>query len=141
MATIDELSRKFALLKELREYHEHMAETLGSELSQLGPLLFKAFGDASSDQFRVSGELFKDGSPRIITPTLKYKPSVLKESELFSWLRSHDSGSIIRETVHHKTLESLIEKLKEENLELPPPDVLTVFTIETCSLRRAPKQK
>jgi hypothetical protein len=56
-------------------------------------------------------------------------------------LRANNSASLIKETVHHKSLESFIEKQKEANLALPPPDVLTVFTIETASLRRAPKQK
>lgn len=141
MSSLDEISKRFALLKELREYHEKMAETLGSELAVLGPKLFQAFTDAHSDQMRISGDIFKDGSARIVSPIIKYKPSVLKEPEFFAWLRTENHESLIKETVHFKTLESFIEKQKEANQPLPPPDVLTVFTIETASLRRAPKQK
>ena len=134
-----ELGAKLALLKEMKDYHESMSEILGSEISKLSMEAYKQMLETNMDQMRVSGSLFKDQTPRIITPNSKYKPTVIKQPEFFDYLRDSSFGDMIKPTVHPKTLEAWVTSQKENNLPLPAEDVLKVFTIETVSVRRAPK--
>ena len=41
--------------------------------------------------------------------------------------------------VHPATLASLVKKREEEDLPLPPPEVLSVYEIKTASVRRSPQ--
>lgn len=139
--TTDELAKRFALLKEQKEAHEHAADIIGAELEDLGLKLFGAFQTASLENLRVAGASFKDGKARIVTPTLKYAPSVKDEKAFFAWLRSTDNGALIKETVHPSALSSFVTKSKEGNKPLPSENILAVYTVETATVRRAPKGK
>jgi hypothetical protein len=138
--TLEETAKRIAVLRELREHHEKQAELLGSTIHELGEALFKQFMNSSTNQIRVSAECFKDGQERIITPDTKFKPTVLDQPGLLAWLNETGHGSLIKPTVHPKTLEAFINEQKEKNLSMPPEQILKVFTVETVNCRRAPKK-
>jgi hypothetical protein len=57
----------------------------------------------------------------------------------FDYLRANEFGTLIKEKVNPKTLESWVNGQKENNMPLPTEDILKIFTLETVSVRRAPK--
>lgn len=68
-------------------------------------------------------------------------PSLKKDDEerFFAWLRERDDGDIIKETVHHKTLQSFIKELLENGEN--PPDFMVVAKIPTAKLLKERKRK
>lgn len=138
--SLEENCSRLARLKELAEYHDNMSQLIGSEVAKLSQIIYNQCADSSTDQIRVSGTVFKDGQARIIAPVLKYRPSVHSQPELFTWLRATNNAEMIKETVHHATLESFVTAQKEANAPLPPEAILSVFTVETAKVRRAPKK-
>ena len=141
MATLQELARKFAVLKELEELHEKAAKTIGSELAKLGEELFSSFANEGTNKIELVPGIFQDHQGRVVKPELKYKPTVLDELLLFSWLRNNNAGQLIKETVHYKTLESFLTSQKENNLAIPGENIIKIFTLETANVRRVPKSK
>lgn len=139
MNSFNTICQQIALLKELKEHHENIVETLGRDIQKLSAEAYKGFTDANMESLVISSDLFKDGQSRIIRPDTKYATSVVQPAKFFGWLRSRNLGDIIKETIHPKTLESFVSKQKEDNQPLPAEDVLKVFTVETVSIRRAPK--
>lgn len=137
---LQEKCQRFGLLKELREWHEHNAKVLGSELEKLGADIFDECTDNNVSSMKISGAIFKDGQDRSVSPVTKFKPSVLNEASFFQWLRERNHGALIKETVHAKTLESFVKTQKENNQELPAPEVLTIFTVTSAKIIRAPKR-
>jgi len=136
---IEDLCKKVALLKQMKEYHEAQADLAGSEISRISQLAYSEMALKGTDQIRVTGSMFKDGQARIITPDVKYKTSLLQPPVFFAYLRENNFGTLIKETVHPKTLESWVTGQKENNQPLPTEDILKIFTLETVSVRRAPK--
>jgi hypothetical protein len=138
--SIEEDSKRIAVLREVREYHEAQSELIGGEIHRLSEKLFKQFIDSNTDQVRISADCFKDGQARIITPDTKFKPTVLDQAGLFAWLTAAGHGSLIKPTVHAKTLEAFINEQKEKNLPVPSEQIMKIFTVETVNCRRAPKK-
>jgi hypothetical protein len=136
---IEDICKRIALLKQMKEYHEAMADMLGGEIAKVSQTAYTEMASKGTDQIRVSGSLFSDGQARIITPDIKYKTSIVNQAMFFDYLRSNNFGTLIKETVHPKTLESWITGQKENNMPVPAEDVLKIFTLETVSVRRAPK--
>lgn len=141
MADIKTLSTHLALLRELKSHHERLAELCGSEIAKIGPQVYEALTESDLLTLTIAGDAFQDQRPRIITPELKFKPSVVSDEKLFPWLREHGFGVLIKETVHPKTLEKFVTDQKSSNQALPPEDCLRVFAVQTASVRRAPQPK
>ena len=136
---LSELGKKFALLKELRSHHEHMAELLGSELATLGAELFKEFVSSEQISFRLDGSrLFRDGQDRIVRPLVKYKGTIVQHQPFFNLLKANEEESLIKIGVHDATLSSWITERKTKNLEMPNEAILKVFQITTAKVTRAP---
>ena len=136
---LTELGTRFAMLKELRAHHEHMAELLGGELAKIGEDLFKEFADSKQASFRLNGaSVFKDNRDRIVSPTVKYKGTIVQPDAFFTLLRSTGQGSLIKTSVHEKVLTSWITEQKEKNMPLPSETILKVFNIESATVTRAP---
>jgi len=134
------LGKKFAMLKELKEHHEHVISLINIELQQLGIKIYEEMTDSDTISFRITGQnLFKDNQDRIISPDPKLKPTVVDEAKLFDFLRKTGHSDLIKETVFYKTLESWITQQKKNNQELPDETILKVFMLKTAKVRRAPK--
>lgn len=56
--------------------------------------------------------------------------------EAFSWLREHEAGDLIQETVNASTLSAYARTMMEENKELPE-SLFTVLAVPSVSLTRA----
>ena len=137
-----EKARRFAMLKALKEHHEGIISTINAEIEKLGGELFQAFADPNAGvrTLRIDGSrIFSDGQDRIVTPELKYRPSIVEETLFFGYLRKGGEGTLIKETVHPKTLESWVKRRKKENVALPDETMLKVWTQETAKVTRAPK--
>lgn len=140
MSFSTELARRFAMLKAQKEYHERIATIIETELQTIGEKLFAEFTDSGSKSFRIDGSsLFKDGQDRIIYPDMKYKGTIVNQAVFYDVLKKSGHGSLIKETIHHTSLEKWIAEVKEKNLPLPGEDILKVWRMETAKVRRAPK--
>lgn len=133
------LAQRAAVLREMKEYYENLAQTCGSELAALGEPLYNEMTEKKLENVRLSGDSFTDGQARILTVEAKDQPKVHNQIALHAWLRDRKMGEIIKESVHPMTLQALISQRKESNLELPPDEVLHVFTLKSVKVRRAPK--
>jgi hypothetical protein len=136
---IEDICKRIALLKQMKEYHEAMSDMLGGEIYKISQTAYTEMASKGTDQIRVSGSLFKDGQARIISPDVKFKTSVVNPPMFFDYLRANEFGTLIKEKVNPKTLESWVNGQKENNMPLPTEDILKIFTLETVSVRRAPK--
>jgi hypothetical protein len=58
---------------------------------------------------------------------------------LFQFLRANNEGSLIKETVHFKTLESWAKNRVTKNMPLPDESILKIWRQETAKVTRAPK--
>lgn len=140
-------ARQLALLKQAKEHHEAMTKKIGAEIQRIGNELYNEFIDDGVESYRLlasfNGEqLFMDGKDRLLRPEVKYKPSVPSEqlNAFHEWMRAEGFGDLIKESIHHATLTSWVDKRKQENKELPPEDLLKVFTLEGTKITRAPKR-
>ena len=143
-------SRQFALLLQLKEHHKKQATDIGKILENLGRELFEMFSEDGATSFHlaafVTGQdkpIFTDGKDRILTPETKLKPNVTVENHarFLMWMRRAGFDDLIKQTIHPTTLASWCTKRQEQNLELPPEELLKIFTIETAKIKRAPVRK
>lgn len=142
-SSLQEDAANLAILKELKSHHENIVKTINSEIIALGQRIWTQSLEDHVDQLRVSGDLFKDFTPRIVTPCIEYKPSVAagQRPALILWLKEHKYESLVQETVHPKTLESFVKEQKDKNLPLPDTTILNIYTIETAKVTRARTKK
>lgn len=140
MADAAELARKFAILKAQKEYHERMVKIINTDLGTIGKLFYTVCADDDIDQLRVSGDLFTDTQARVVKPEIIYRPTVANITGFHAYLREKGFGSLIKENVHPKTLESWVKKQKTANSPLPSEELLKVFEQETAKVTRAKKK-
>lgn len=141
-----ELAKKAALLTQMKQLHTAKAEMCGAVLAHVSLVANRKITKDNLVNVRLIGSTFADGKERIVTPDISYKPSVTNSEKLHEWLRAQPSvepgktlGDVmIKESVHYSTLEAYINKQKEANQPVPPPDIVNIFTVESVSVRRAP---
>lgn len=138
---LSEVAMRIAVLKAVKEQKEREVELINKAIAALGGTLFELFADAGTNQLRLSGAgVFTDNQDRIVKPELKYKVSVVNQPAFFALLRADGHESVIKETVHHTATEKWVEEKKEQNVALPPEDVLKVWTVQGAKVTRAPKR-
>lgn len=140
MSGNNEIFKKIAVLKAQKEDFEAKAEVIGGIIAQLSQEAYSQLIDSGLKQVRISGDLFTDHQERIISPDVKVKPNVVDQPRFFKFLREHNFGAIIKESVHHTTLEKWVGERMDQNMSLPDESILRVFSIETVNIRRAPKK-
>lgn len=138
---LTEAAMRFAVLKAAKEQKEREVELINKALTELGEKLFELFADSGAAQLRLSGaDIFTDGQDRFVKPESKYSVSVVNAPAYFDLLRAEGHGAIIKETVHHTATEKWVKEKKEQNVSLPPEDVLKVWTVNGAKVTRAPKR-
>ena len=67
-------------------------------------------------------------------------PSIKKEDEdqWFAWLRKQGLGGIIKETIHHKTLQATVSEQLDKGTKFP--DYVNVALIPTAELKAEKKK-
>lgn len=141
-------ARRFAMLKAMKKHHEDTAKQIGSMINELGTELYNDFVDEGLESFQLSAivngrVLFADKRDRTLRPDPKLKPSVNSENlgRFHEWMRVNGFGDLIKETIHPGTLESWVNKRSDENLPLPPKELMSVFTVETVKVTSARSRK
>lgn len=134
---LPEKCKQLAQLKELKEYHESLAELAGARYATLAKEVYIEMAEQDVPNMRISGDCFGDKKARSISPAIKISPSVVNEADFYLWLKKNNEAGIIRpEYVFPKSIEALCKRRKEANLVLPPKEILTVYEIETANVRR-----
>lgn len=131
-----ELATRMALLKALKEQHEAAAKKIGAEMQELGVKIFNQMMDAGEKSTIISGAIFADRKDRRIAPDLKYHGTIVQVPIFYAFLKETQQDSMIKPTVHAKTLESWIKKQKINKATLPPDTILRVWTQETAKVTR-----
>jgi len=139
-----EKARRFAILKALKAHHEATAKKLGAQINELGAELYDDFANDGIESYQlaavVNGRvLFADRRNRTLRPEAKLKPSVttVNVERFHAWMRANGFGDLIKESIHPGTLESWVNKRTDENLPLPPKELMSVFTVETVKVTSA----
>lgn len=135
--TLQEKAKQLALLKQIKEHHEHMAELASSRYAKLATEVFREMTDSDVPSIAISGDIFADKKKRNITPAIKLAPRVVDQEKFYEWLRAGGHGALIREYVFPKSIESLCNQMAENNLAFPPKEILDVFKVETANVRRS----
>jgi hypothetical protein len=145
-------ARRLVILKILKAHHETTADKIGAEVNKLSEELYDQFEDDGLSELCLSATMinpqtkeekaiFPDSRDRIISPEIKYRPTVKDEPNFFLWVRQNNHGALIKETIHPASLASWVEKQKTENKPLPDITLLSIFDQKTISVTKgkAPK--
>lgn len=99
--------------KETKLYKEHSARKEANEAmkEQLNRLLTEAGMESCKLECGLN--------PRAKINRRIFKATGLEDQSLFDWLRSNSLGDIIKETVHHGTLNSTMKDYEDQGNELP----------------------
>jgi hypothetical protein len=108
----DELRKINALIKESREALSEIEEKLSRNHV---PDVMRAHNIKSTTI---------EGVGRVSLGT-RWSASMPDKAAGFEWLRSHNHGGVIQETVNAQTLGALAKELNEEGVELPQPTFTT----------------
>jgi len=138
----------YARLKELKEAHETKAKSIGRMLDAMGKDICAMFLEDGLKNIRVSAvnerqePLFHDGKDRILAPKIETKASVTQArlDEFHTWMRNNGFGDLIRESIHHQTLNKWVETRQKNGDSLPPDGMIHLFTVQGVKLTRAAAQ-
>lgn len=134
-STLAELAKEMKAAKAKAKRAEKQMEQYKSLVHRIaiGPLA-KLMEDAELDFFNVPGI----GS---LEYGIEVYPSYLKADTeaVFDWLRKIGDGHLIKETVHHKTLQGWAVSYLSDADNEAPPDILKLTKIPTVAIK-APKK-
>ena len=112
---IGEMAERLAVemdaVDKLYKEHSRRKEALDAGKEQLN----RALTEAGMDSCKLACGL----TPRTRVNERIFKASGTDDENLFTWLRFHDLGDIIKETVHHGTLTSTMKEHRNMGNELP----------------------
>ena len=115
MAQIDEQAQAVCLemgaVESLYKEHSRRKDALDAAKEQLNQML--------TENGMESCKLECGLNPRAKTNVRIFKASGVDDKRLFDWLRGKDLGDIIKETVHHGTLNSTMKEFEDQGNELP----------------------
>lgn len=83
-----------------------------------------------------------EGVGTVFLQTTTY-PRVLKErqAEFIAWLDEHDRGELAKRTVNPQTLKAEYHRWEEEDLLLPPPELVEAYHRTEARVRKANEAK
>jgi len=129
-----QVGRSYARVKDIDEALDDVAKALGAVKSRL--------------QYTVVPEAFdRDGMSTFttddgvrITLSSTVRASVKDKENGYQWLRDHELGDLITETVNASTLSAAAKKMLEENLELPE-EFFSVAVMPNTSVTKVKAKK
>lgn len=130
--TPGEMLRYLRRLKDAKAELEAQEKDINIEITSIEQGVFPEMMDAADlDRFSEQGI----GSAKL---GVKVFANVLVDNtEAFhAWLRDKGQGSLIKETVHHKTLEALCRELYASGEEYPE-DIIRITAIPAVTFRRS----
>lgn len=133
---LQEKCKQLAILKELKERHESLAELASKRYAVLSAEIYKDMVDSDTDNMKISGDVFADKKSRSISPAIKLAPRVVDDLQFHFWLKENNEGALIKQYVHPASIQSLCKRYIEANLTLPSKEILDVFKVETANVRR-----
>lgn len=98
-------------VENLYKEHSRRKEGLDAAKEQLNQIL----QEAGMESCKLACGL----NPRTKTNTRIFKATGQDDQSLFDWLRNNNLGDIIKETVHHGTLNSTMKEYEDQGNELP----------------------
>ena len=117
---IKDLCAVWVDLKAAKENLEAMVKAVNGLLTEVsGIRIPEALEAAGLDKVQIP-EL-----ERSFYPVIKYSASMKDKGAAFRWLREHDAGSLITETVNANTLASFLKDHMVETGEVAPDDVFS----------------
>ena len=83
----------------------------------------------------------RDGNMFYLSNKLYASTKAGQQEALSDWLKENGHGAIVKETVHHQTLNAFVKELLSDD-ELPEEleDMVNVFEKVTVGVRKAPKK-
>ena len=121
-------------LRQAKEHYEAVLKEVNKLYGRVGGMIPAKMEEDEIDKVSVP-EL-----ERTFYPKVRYSASMVDKGAAMEWLRKHDAGSLIQETVNANTLASY---LKDHMLETgeEPPDALFNFSsfVQTGSSKYRPK--
>lgn len=116
------------------------AKAVSTELNDVYELIARQVIPARMDRDKIQNITVKlsDGTNRRlqINSKISVKTPAEKKYELWDWLRDHDAGNIISETVNASTLAAYVGEQMRQG-EPYPIDICTVSVYEVASLIKA----
>ena len=128
---VTELAKRWYDLKAEKEQIEDRVKIINAEIEEISKkTLPKIMEDTEQEKITVTGV-----GTIYLRPELNCYVKKDIEEQFFNWLREHNHGDIIKETVHHGTLKSWAKEQIENGGELP--EQLSVHQFMQAVLRRS----
>lgn len=126
----DELSG----LRSVKRQVEDRLRAVNAEIEAVEAELAQRMIDEEVQNFSRGGQLF------YLTTRTWANPVAGKKQELYTWLREHDFGDLVQETVNSQTLSAWVRE-QTEDADLPEElrPLINVYEKQTISIRRNSK--
>jgi len=143
------LAKQLATLMEKKEQLSLQLKLLNQMITDVSQCLYNEFVDSGLSNIRVEGtdpksgeKVLLDGKDRIVSPDIITRPNVTAKNaeDFLVWMEKNDFQSLIKRHVPPQSLKKWVNERMEANLDLPPENLMTVFTEETVKVTRAPSR-
>lgn len=134
----EDIARAMAEVNEIKRMISsagNIADTIGSNFDELARKLGDKMLEEELEKFT------QDGVNYVFTVDEYYSVQKENESAAFEWLRKHGVGSIIKETVHHKTLSSTLGSFSKPPEEGEPEELDEKFVLTQYMERLSDEQE
>jgi hypothetical protein len=126
-----QLARRFAELKAKKETLEEELDAVKMEMSQVSSELIPELQKSEIQSLKI------DGVGLIYLKTQFYARVMPEKNEEFiSWLDNNNLGHLARRSVHHKTLTNEYQRWQDEDLPIPPEELVSSYNDTVVCLRR-----
>ena len=128
---LKELSTKFLELQTRKRQLEQQVEDLQAEMEHIRGELVPVLEELEAQNVKLEGI-----GTVYLQSRFYVRPVAEKLEELVAWLDGKGLSHLAKLTVHHKTLESEYRRWQEEDLPVPPSEMLQVFSKTEVRIRR-----
>lgn len=130
------LAKFYVRSHKIRQYIKQWDSVVGSNIDVVAGKLGSLLDNEELDKFSPRGD--NGETLANISLVVDTYPSINKdaEDEAFDWLRANGLGSIIKPTVHFKTLGSSINEHLKEGGAPPPEHLIPMFTKLTSKITK-----
>lgn len=101
--TIQEVAEKLVSLKEQKDYFKQELDSIKEQHDQHANDLLQLMNNESMESFKALGKTFYT--------TTELRSSIADTGAAFKYLRDNGKGDVIKETVHSRTLGSVVKEI------------------------------
>lgn len=119
--SLQEHTLRLRELKQQKEEIEQESSKIGKEILRVQGILIEEMHDQNVEAVQVGNITFS------INPKIKVK--TIDPAALFKWIGDTGNEDVVKQTIHHKTLERIVKQFADEAGEFPPGVEVDYFEV------------